>query len=86
MRTPSLAAEFIQPDNDRSPWLTAHEAAERARVGVKIIYSESRAGRLRHAKIGGRRELRFLAAWIDAWLEATSEPVEQQTRTPRLVR
>ena len=65
------------PNSDNnSPWLTAAGAAARARVGVKVIYSEARAGRLRHARIGGRREIRLLAAWIDDWLCATSEPVE----------
>ena len=59
-----------------SPWLTAAEAAERARCGLKVIYSASRSGRLRTARIGGRRELRFLASWVDDWLLATSEPVE----------
>ena len=39
-----------------SPWLTAAEAAARARVGVKTIYRETRAGRLRAARIGGRRD------------------------------
>ena len=27
------------------------------------------------ARLGGRRELRFLTGWIDAWLLATSTPV-----------
>lgn len=62
-----------------SPWRTAAEAADRARVGLKVIYRESAAGRLRHAKVGGRRELRFLDAWIDDWLIATSTPVEAPT-------
>ena len=53
-----------------SPWFTAEEAAERARCGVKVIYREVRAGRLRAARIGGRRELRFLPEWIDEWLIA----------------
>lgn len=57
-------------------WLTAHEAAGRARVGLKTIYREVRAGRLRAARIGGRRDLRFLAEWIDQWLLAASTPVE----------
>jgi excisionase family DNA binding protein len=51
-----------------SPWLTVREAAGRARCGVKTIYREVRAGRLRAARIGGRRELRLLAEWIDEWL------------------
>jgi excisionase family DNA binding protein len=57
-----------------SPWLTVGEAAERAKCGVKTIYREVRAGRLKAARIGGRRELRFLAEWIDAWLLETTTP------------
>lgn len=59
-----------------SPWMTAEEAAQRGRCGVKTIYREVRAGRLRAARVGGRRELRFLAEWIDAWLlaHATVQP------------
>jgi len=53
-----------------TPWLTVAEAAERARCGVKLIYREVKAGRLRAAKVGGRRELRILPEWIDAWLVA----------------
>jgi excisionase family DNA binding protein len=53
---------------EQSPWLTVEEAAQRARCGVKTIYREVRAGRLRAARVGGRRELRLLSAWIDDWL------------------
>ena len=62
--------------SDASPWLTAAEAAERARVGLKLLYRETKAGRLRHAIVGGRRSLRFKAEWIDEWLERTAEPIE----------
>jgi excisionase family DNA binding protein len=58
-----------------SPWLTADEGAQRGRVGTKTIYREVKAGRLRAARVGGRRELRFRAEWIDEWLEARSTPV-----------
>ena len=51
-----------------SPWLTVDEAAQRARCGPKTIYREVRTGRLRAARIGGRRELRLLPEWIDEWL------------------
>jgi hypothetical protein len=58
-----------------SPWLDVEDAALRARVGPKLIYAEVKAGRLKAAKIGGRRELRFLADWVDAWLiEASKAP------------
>lgn len=53
-----------------SPWLTVREAANRARVGPKLLYREVSAGRLRAAVVGGRRALRFRAEWIDSWLEA----------------
>jgi hypothetical protein len=51
-----------------SPWLTAEEAANRARCGIKLIYREVKAERLQAARVGGRRELRFRAGWIDDWL------------------
>ena len=54
--------------NQGSPWLTVKEAANRARCGPKLIYREVQAKRLRAARVGGRRELRFLAEWVDAWL------------------
>lgn len=59
-----------------SPWLTARQAAGYAQVGAKLLYREVHAGRLRAARIGGRRELRFLAAWVDLWLEQSSTPIE----------
>ena len=55
-----------------TPWLTVAEAAERARCGPKLIYREVRAGRLKAARVGGRRELRLLPEWIDAWLTAST--------------
>ena len=36
-------------------WLRAREAAVRMRVSVKTIYAEVSAGRLRAARVGGRR-------------------------------
>ena len=59
-----------------SPWLTVREAADRARCGVRLIYREVRARRLRAARVGGRRELRMRAEWIDTWLDAHTTPQE----------
>jgi excisionase family DNA binding protein len=56
-------------------WLTVKEAARHAKCGTRSIYQAVRDRQLRAAKLGGRRELRFLADWIDAWLLATSTPV-----------
>ena len=44
------------------------DGLSRARCGSKLIYREVRAGRLRAARVGGRRELRLLDQWIDEWL------------------
>lgn len=61
--------------DDARIWLVTTEAAARARVGVKTVFREVRAGRLKAARVGGRRELRFRPSWIDEWLEARSTPV-----------
>jgi excisionase family DNA binding protein len=55
-----------------SPWLDVQEAAARANCGAKLIYREVKAGRLKAARIGGRRELRLLAEWVDTWLLGTA--------------
>ena len=67
-----------------SPWLTVTEAAQRARCGAKLIYREVKANRLKAAKVGGRRELRFLATWIDEWLIAycTIQPCQETVGRP----
>lgn len=63
-------------DHAPSPWLTVVEAATRAKTGRKVIYNEIRAGRLRAARIGGRRDLRMRQEWVDDWLTRSSEPVD----------
>lgn len=66
----------------KSDWLTIDGAAEYAACGKRILYDEVRRGRLRAARLGGRRELRFLPAWLDAWLLATSTPVIVNEEAP----
>ena len=63
-------------------WLDVADAARHAKCGKALIYSEVKRGRLRAARLGGRRELRFLVDWIDAWLLATSTPVVVNPRAP----
>lgn len=57
-------------------WLTAPEAAQHARVSVRTVYREVAAGRLRAARVGGRKHLRFKAEWVDCWLEVSATPCE----------
>ena len=63
-------------DTTPSPWLTVKEIAARAKCGEKLVYREVDAGRLRAARIGGRRALRSTAAWVDSWLESCAAPLE----------
>jgi excisionase family DNA binding protein len=54
------------------PWLNVEGAARRALCGSKLIYREVAAKRLRAARVGGRRELRFRPEWIDQWLDQST--------------
>jgi excisionase family DNA binding protein len=57
-------------------WLTVLQAAAEAQVAAKTIYKEVKAGRLRAARIGGRRDLRIHRDWVTQWLEQSAAPVE----------
>jgi excisionase family DNA binding protein len=59
-----------------TPWLTVEQAAAIAQCGIRLLYREIKAGRLRAARIGGRRDLRIHRDWIDSWLTASAEPIE----------
>ncbi len=64
--------------SQQAVWVTVRQAAARAQVGPKTIYRavHSRQAPLRAATVGARRELRFLAAWIDEWMIANSTPID----------
>lgn len=64
-----------------SPWLTLAEASAYAKRGKRFIRNEVKAGRLRAAVIGGKREYLTKTEWIDAWLEALARPVLVSRRT-----
>ena len=59
-----------------TPWLTARQAAKRLQSGVKLVYHEVASGRLRAAKIGGKRAIRIKAEWVDAYREGMAAPIE----------
>ncbi len=61
-------------------WLTVLQAAAEAQVGKKTIYNAVKAGRLRAARIGNRRDIRIHRDWIRQWLESCADPVELPRR------
>ena len=75
MSTPDLPPAAFLP-SDSPVWLTVKDAAARARCSEKIIRRAASLGKLRHATINERGDLRFKADWIDHWLEETATPVE----------
>jgi excisionase family DNA binding protein len=66
MRTENGSSQALAPEDPKT-LLTADEVAERLRVTKCWIYSEVRAGRLPHVRLG--RYVRFRAPAIDAWIE-----------------
>ena len=62
-----------------TPWLTVYQAAARVQASKGVIYGACRAwrrgdpGGLRHSLVGGRRDIRVRAEWIDEWLEASAK-------------
>ena len=70
--TPSTSSAVPASPPPVSPWLDVNEAAQYARCGVKTLYKEIARGRLRAARIGGRREIRVLREWLDTWLLAST--------------
>lgn len=54
---------------DANVWVKARAAADYAGVSKKLLYGEVKAGRLRAARIGAGRNLRFCKRWLNEWLE-----------------
>jgi excisionase family DNA binding protein len=61
---------------EQTLWLTVDQARRIPQVSSKVIYNEIRAGRLRAARIGGKRNYRIHQTWIDEWLQQSAEPIE----------
>lgn len=61
---------MMQSTDASSPWLDAGQGASYARVSRKLLYRAIRSGRLRAARVGGRRQVRLRREWIDAFIEA----------------
>jgi excisionase family DNA binding protein len=66
MNTDNGSGATLAPEDPRT-LLTADEVAARLRVTKCWIYTEVRAGRLPHVRLG--RYVRFRAGAIDSWIE-----------------
>ena len=67
---PGLADQpSLSPTAPPSPWLRLREACRYTGCGRRSVLAAVRAGQLRAARVGGRRELHFRASWLDGWLE-----------------
>lgn len=64
----------IVTNND--PWLTLSQAARRLQLHEATLRRAIQRKQLRHARVGGRKSIRLRASWCDAWLEATTTPIE----------
>ncbi|MGD9902818.1 MAG: helix-turn-helix domain-containing protein [Vicinamibacterales bacterium] len=76
----SLRKSNITPADPTSPWLDASEGAIYARVSKKLLYRAIRSGRLRAARVGGRRQVRLRREWLDAFIEGQIAGPETSVR------
>ena len=58
-----------------SPWMTATEAAAYLKRGKRFVLRAIRDGRLRAARVGGRREVLTRVEWLDQFIEDQAAPV-----------
>lgn len=58
-----------------SPWMTARQAAAYLSRSRRFVLKEIKAGRLRAAVVGGRREVLVRSEWLDQWVEDQAAPV-----------
>ncbi len=64
-----------------TPWMTLTEAGAYVHRGRRFVRAEVVAGRLRAARIGGRKEILTRREWLDSWLEELAQPVMVSPRT-----
>ena len=66
---------MAKPTLTTTPWKTLKQAGARVHKGPRYLLREVHAGRLRAARIGGRREILTRDEWIDQWVEDRAIPV-----------
>lgn len=74
LREPQNAA--INAATAADPWLTLAQSAAETQTCERTLRYEICRGRLRHARVGGRRSIRIRRSWLNAWLEQSATPIE----------
>ena len=80
MKTETGSGATMAPEDPRA-LLTADEVAARLRVTKCWIYTEVRAGRMPHVRLG--RYIRFRAAALDSWIEQIERGVQRRNGAAR---
>jgi excisionase family DNA binding protein len=60
-------------DSANHEWLKPSEACGEARIGRRTFLAEVKAGRLKAARVNGRREFRVHRDWLREWLVRLAE-------------
>ena len=64
----------------QSPWLDVSQGAIYARVSKKLLYRAVSSGRLKAARVGGRRQVRLRREWLMRSSKGTSPRQRRHTR------
>jgi excisionase family DNA binding protein len=72
MDEPTTTTTTATTTPDESPWLTAREAAARAKCSTKFLYASIRGGKLRAVRLGVRNDIRVHVTWLDAWIASAT--------------
>ena len=77
MATPRNDPETTSKPIVDSPYLSAEATAKRlpGKRSKRFVLKECKAGRMRHARIGGRGEVVIKAEWLDQYVEDHAAPV-----------
>jgi excisionase family DNA binding protein len=84
--TSAPSTQTIPHSADSDPWLTVAQVSAYVQTHGATVRRACRDGRLRHARVGTRHGIRVRRSWVDAWLEASTTPIEQSmpvALTPR---
>ena len=56
-----------------SPWWNVEQGAAYLQISVTTFFRECRAGRIKCARVGGRRNIRVKQGWLDSYMESCVE-------------